>query len=57
MTEYGTGELFLWSREIWSRDIFSFETDDEYESVESEGESFERYIEVVLAFCVVVWLI
>ena len=49
MTEYGTGELsFFWSRDEW----FSFETDDEYESVESEGESFERYIEVV--FCVVV---
>ena len=53
MTEYGTGELsFLWSRDEWLREIFSFETDDEYESVESEGESFERYIEVVL--CVVV---
>ena len=54
MTEYGTGELFrFWLK--WSCEIFSFDTDDEYESVESEGESIERYIEVVVAFCV--WLI
>ena len=50
MTEYGTGELcFRWL--MLSVDI-SFDTDDEYESVESEDESIERYIEVVVAlFC------
>ena len=48
MTEYGTGELCF---RLMLSDI-SLDIDDEYEAVESEGESIERYIEVVVAlFC------